>query len=299
MGPTASGKSDVALEIAVRFGGEIVSVDSMQVYRGMDIGTAKPTPAEQGRAPHHLVDIVEPSEPFSVAEFQEAGRRAIGEIEGGGATAVIVGGSGLHFRSLVDPLVFPPSDPVIRAELESLGADEAVAMLVAADPRAADVVDLANPRRVVRALEILRVTGRTPSQRYRDPGAAEVREYRSRIPLVVVGLDPGPGLPDRIEQRFDRMLTDGLLGEVRTLGPRLGVTASQAVGYKQLLPVVRGEQDAGEGRRRGIDATRALAGRQRTFFGRDPRVRWIEWHDEGAVRLARTLALLEELGWTS
>jgi tRNA dimethylallyltransferase len=299
VGPTASGKSAVGLEIAARSGGEIVSVDSMQVYRGMDIGTAKPSPTDRERVPHHLIDIVDPAEAFSVAEFQEAGRRAITDIEGRGAAVVIVGGSGLHFRSLVDPLAFPPSDPEIRAELESLVPEDAVAMLVAADPGAGDVVDLANPRRVVRALEILRVTGRTPSERRREPDAADVREYRSRIPLTVVGLDPGAGLPHRIEGRFDHMLADGLFDEVRDLAPRLGVTASQAVGYKQLLPVVRGEQDLEKGRRHGIDATRALAGRQRTFFGRDPRVRWVEWHDEGAVRLERTLTLLEELGWTS
>lgn len=299
MGPTAAGKSEVGLEIAARFGAEIVSVDSMQVYRGMDIGTAKATPAERERVAHHLIDIVEPERPFTVAEFQEAGRRAMAEIGGRGAPVVIVGGSGLHFRSLVDPLVFPPADPDIRAELEELPAEDAVEALLAADPEAGQVVDLANPRRVVRALEVHRVTGVTPSRRRRDPMARDVQQYRPRVPLVALGFDPGDRLPDRIEARLDRMLESGLLEEVALLAPRLGSTASQAVGYKQLLPVVRGERALDGGRRDAIDATRATAGRQRTFFGRDPRIGWLEWDDEVAARVARAVERLEELGWTS
>jgi tRNA dimethylallyltransferase len=299
VGPTASGKSEVGLEIADRHGGEIVSVDSMQVYRGMDIGTAKATWRERKRVPHHLVDLVEPEHGFSVAEFQAAGRRALDGIAAADAAAIVVGGSGLHFRSLVDPLDFPPSNPTVRSELEDLGPQAAVEALLAADPEAGNVVDLANPRRVVRALEVHRMTGQTPSQRQTTPAAVAVREYRSRLPLVVIGLDPGPDLAARVERRFDRMLEAGLLNEVAQLAPRLGVTAAQAVGYKQLLPVVRGERTIDQGRRDAIDATRALAGRQRTFFGRDPRIRWLEWDDDPLVRLDRATGILEELRWTS
>ena len=299
MGPTAAGKSEVALLVAERVGAEIVSVDSMQVYRGMDIGTAKPDGADRARVAHHMIDLADPTDAFSVAEFQQAGREVLADLEQRGVPALVVGGSGLHFRALVDPLEFPASDPATRRAVDEMPAPEAVAALLSADPGAADHVDLANPRRVARALEIYRITGDTPSERSSLPGAIAVRAYEPRFPLVAAMSDPGELLPGRVERRFDAMLEGGLLEEVRGLAARLGKTASQAVGYKQLLPVVDGRWTLAEGRRRAVDATRSLASRQRTFFGKDPRLVRLEWQDDPARRADRLLEVLEEAGWTS
>jgi len=287
------------LALAEAAGAEIVSVDSMQVYRGMDIGTAKPTREQQTRVRHHLIDLADPAEPFSVAQFQQEGRRVLEGLAARGVPALIVGGSGLHFRALVDHLEFPPHDPAVRGEVEALAPGEAVEALMHSDPGAGEHVDLANPRRVARALEVYRLTGLTPSARASGKAAAAVREYRPLFPLVALGSDPGEGLAARIEARFDEMLAAGFLEEVRRLAPRLGVTAAQAVGYRELLAVVRGEASRSEGRQRGLAATRSLAGRQRTFFRRDPRIRWLEWHDDPARRAATARAVLREAGWTS
>ena len=289
----------MALALAAAAGAEILSVDSMQVYRGMDVGTAKPTPEQRARVRHHLIDLADPAVSFSVAEFQQEGRRVLADLARRGVPALVVGGSGLHFRALVDPLKFPPHDPAVRREVEALGPGEAAEALLAADSSAGEHVDLANPRRVARALEIHRLTGLTPSSRSAGAGAAAVREYRALFPVVAVGSDPGEPLPGRVEARLDAMLAAGLLDEVRRLAPFLGLTAAQAVGYKQLLPVVRGEASLAEGRARAVSATRALAGRQRTFFRRDPRLRWLEWHDDPGQRAAAARAAFEEAGWTS
>lgn len=289
----------MALALAESAGAEIVSVDSMQIYRGMDIGTAKPSPAQQARVRHYLIDLADPAEAYSAAEFQREGRQVLAELAGRDLPVLIVGGSGLHFRALVDPFRFPPHDPAVRREVEALPPAEAAAALLAGDARAGEHLDLANPRRVARALEILRLTGRTPSERYTGPEAEAVREYRPLFPMVAVGSDPGEGLAARVEARLDAMLAAGLLDEVQRLAPFLGPTAAQAVGYKELLPVVRGEASVEEGRARALAATRGLAGRQRTFFRRDPRLRWLEWHDEPARRAAAAGAVFEEAGWTS
>jgi len=289
----------VALALAAAAGAEIVTVDSMQVYRGLDIGTAKPTPEQQGRVRHHLIDVAEPAVAFSVAEFQRAGRAALAGLEARGVPALIVGGSGLHFRALVDRLEFPPHDAEVRRAVEAMGPGEAAAALLAADPAAGACVDLANPRRVGRALEVHRLTGLTPSARFGSEAAAAVRAYRPLLPVVVVGCDPGEALRGRAEARLDAMLAAGLLEEVRRLAPVLGRTAAQAVGYKELLAVVRGEAALDEGRGRSLAATWALAGRQRTFFRRDPRIRWQEWDDDPARRAVAARAAFEEAGWTS
>ncbi|MBI5158214.1 MAG: tRNA (adenosine(37)-N6)-dimethylallyltransferase MiaA [Acidimicrobiia bacterium] len=286
------------MSLARRFGAHIVSVDSMQVYRGMDVGTAKPSVEERATVPHHLVDIADPADAFSVAEFQRAGRTVIAAARAAGERILIVGGSGLHFRALVDPLDFPPSDPAVRAEIEALTPSEAVGHLLAADAEVASLVDLANPRRVVRALEVFRTTGATPSARAATPEAEAIRSYRGLWPVVGIGVDPGPALGERIRQRFAAMLAAGLQAEVESLAPRLGVTASQGVGYRELLKVVRGEWTLDRATRTAIEATLALARRQRTFYRRDPRVRWLEWDDEAAL-VAKGAALLEEAGWTS
>ncbi len=281
-------------------GAEILSVDSMQVYRGMDIGTAKPSRADRERVRHHLVDIVEPEDDFTVAAFQEAGRRVVRDLDEAGGRALIAGGSGLHFRALVDPMRFPPTDPEVRAAAAALDPHEAAARLVAADPDAAGHVDLANPRRVVRALEILELTGATPSQRAAAPHAAALRSYRAQVPLTVIGFDPGDDLAERVERRCRAMVDAGLLDEVAGLQHRLGPTAAQAVGYKELLPVVAGERDLADGIADVVRATLALAKRQRTFFGRDPRVRWLPWRADQADRAAAArAALAEEDVWSS
>ncbi len=285
--------------MAERCGAEIVSVDSMQVYRGMDIGTAKPSESERRRVPHHLVDLVEPEAGFTVAEFQALGRRVLDDLAGRGVPALIVGGSGLHFRALVDPLRFQPTDPAVRAELEVLAPEDAVTALIEKDPEAGIHVDLGNPRRVVRALEIHRLTGVTPSRRAASEEARAVRDYRAVSPIAVVGLDPGEALHDRVARRLEHMLDAGFADEVRSLAGRLGPTAAQAAGYRQMLAVVRGDWTLEEGVRRARDATTALARRQRTFFRRDPRVGWLEWDDDPAVHIGRATRAFEEAGWTS
>ncbi|MCP4307011.1 MAG: tRNA (adenosine(37)-N6)-dimethylallyltransferase MiaA [bacterium] len=300
VGPTASGKSDVALQIAKQRGGEVVSVDSMQVYRGLDIGTAKATVEMQSEVPHHLIDLVDPQHDLSVAQFQGAGRQVLVELQQRMVQPVICGGSGLHFRSLVDPLEFPPNDPATRAEIDALSDTEAREWLLVIDPDVAAHTDLANPRRVARALEVYALTGRSPSQRAAGPAAAAVRGYEPLIDFVAIGLDPGPELADRIAHRFDRMLERGLEDELRRVQPGLGRLAAQAVGYKELIPVVNGEVDLATGRDAAIRATRALAKRQRTFFRRDPRVHWVAWDPDPAVRLRAAIEYLDGKGvWTS
>lgn len=260
------------MDVARRTGAAILSVDSMQVYRGMDIGTAKPTPAERLEVPHGMIDVAEPSRDYTVAEFQAEARRFIHSAD---RPVMIVGGSGLHFRSVVDPLIFPDHDPAVRAELETLDHVRLVDRLLALDPAAGETVDLQNPRRVVRALEIALVTGETPTERSSSDEHAAVQAYRPLIPFVGIGVDPGEGIEDRIRHRTRRMIDAGLVDEVSRLAGSLGRNAAQAVGYKEILPVVRGEASV-ESAIGAIDrATLALAKRQRTFFRRDPRLQWL------------------------
>ena len=230
-----------------------------------------------------------------MALFQQHGLAALHQIDDAGTTAVICGGSGLHFRSLVDPLEFPPSDQAIRAELETLEVDEARERLEALDATAAAHLDLANPRRVVRALEIAKLTGLTPSQRAASEDAMAVRDYRPRREFVGIGLDPGESLARRVEDRFDAMLQAGLLEEVASLRDRLGRLARQAVGYKELLPVIGGEAALDDGRAAAIRASMALAKRQRTFFRRDPRIEWITWDPDPKILVGRVEEHLEKV----
>jgi tRNA dimethylallyltransferase len=289
----------VAMLVAGRVGAEILSVDSMQVYRGMDIGTAKPSVTDRQTVRHHMIDVADPEEEYSVARFQEEGRAALGEAAHRGARVLVVGGSGLHFRALVDPLEFPPSDPEVRAHLDALPAGEAVRRLLDADAAAGGHVDLANPRRVVRALEVLELSGTTPSERATSPLAEAVRAYRPLIPVVAVGIDPGPKLAARVRTRFEEMLTRGLVAEVRSLVSRMGRTAAAAVGYREMTHVVTGDWDEAYAARRAVEATTALARRQRTYHRRDPRLRWLEWDDDPAELADRAWRALEEAGWTS
>ncbi len=268
------------MEIAERVGAEILSVDSMQVYRVMDIGTAKPTPDERERVRHHMIDIAEPEEPFTVARFRRLARQAIEHTTA--PVVLIVGGSGLHFRSVVDPMVFRPFDPQVRAEIEKGSVEELIRELEAADPDAGRYVDFSNPRRVKRAVEALRVGGVTPSALAVTEERRRFHEYRPELPFVGFGIDTD-NIEGRVEERLATMRRAGLLEEVERLAPRLGPTAAQAVGYKQLLPVVRGELDVESGFQEAARATLRLVKRQRTLFRRDPRLKWLDGNDETAV----------------
>lgn len=249
----------------------------MQVYRGMDVGTAKASVADQARVPHHMIDLVDPGDRFSVAEFQQEGRRVLRELTGRGVTALITGGSGLHFRALVDPLEFPPHDPDLRAIIEAAGPAAGRDRLLAIDPAVGEVLDLANPRRVERALEVYELTGLTPTARAARPGAVAVATYQPMLSFKAVGVDPGIELASRVDDRWQKMVASGLLDEVARLADSLGTTAGEAVGYKQLLPVVRGDITEEQGGADARRATMSLAKRQRTYFRRDPRIEWVPW----------------------
>lgn len=275
-----------------------MSADSMQVYRGMDIGTAKPTRAERSEVPHHLVDLVDPEEPFSVADYQRESRQVV--MENPDRRIVVVGGSGLHVRALLDPLEFPPHDPQVRSELSGLTPDEARRRLEVADPQAGEIVDLANPRRVERALEVFEITGLTPSQRAVTGAARSVAAYEPFLAFAGFGIDAGDQLAQRATARIASMVEAGLVEEVRSLLGRLGVTARAATGYTEFTAHLDGELTLAEAKQLTRDATVALAKRQRTFFGRDPRLTWIPWHAEPEQRYLSFRFELDRLGlWTS
>jgi tRNA dimethylallyltransferase len=275
VGPTASGKTELAIEVAERLGAEVVSADAMLVYRGMDIGTAKPTPDERARVPHHLVDLVDPGEEFSVARFQPLARAAIADVLGRGSVPLLVGGSGLYFHAVVDDFGFPPTDPAVRARLEDEAAEagpaELYRRLAAADPPAAARIQPQNLRRTVRALEVIELTGR-PFSSFRKAMDAPVSRYR----LTVLGLDPGPGLlRARVAERVAAMAEAGLVEEVRRLaGQPLSRTARQALGYKELLDTIDQGTPVADALEAVVRRTRAYARRQLAWFRRDPRVRW-------------------------
>jgi tRNA dimethylallyltransferase len=292
VGPTAAGKTELALAVAERVGAEVVSADAMLVYRGMDIGTAKPTPQERARVPHHLVDLVEPEEEFSVARFQPLARAAIAEVLGRGRLPLLVGGSGLYFQAVVDDFVFPPTDLAVRSRLEAeaaeVGLPELYRRLAAADPPAAARIQPGNLRRTVRALEVIELTGR-PFSSFRAAMDAPVSRYR----LTVLGLDPGAELlRARVAERVAAMARAGLVEEVRRLAGRpLSRTARQALGYKELLDAM----ERGEPAEQALDAvvrrTRAYTRRQLAWFRRDPRVRWSTL-PPGPARIAWALETL-------
>jgi len=286
LGPTAAGKTEVAVQAAERLGAEIISVDSMQVYVGMDIGTAKPNLLERKGVPHHMIDVTGPDTEFSVAEFRRIGRETLDSSD---APVLITGGSGLHFRALVDPMSFAPTDPQLRRELDETPAEEVAAELRGVDPEAERHVDMANPRRVIRALEIWRLSGETPSQRASSAEAEDVRRYVPEIEFTAVGVDPGQALEQRVEARLDEMRSGGLVEEVIGLQPHLGRTARNAVGYSEVLDALDGRCSIDEAFERAARNTRKVARRQRTWFQRDPRIRWIPWLDDVAGRVERVL----------
>ncbi|HEX4981060.1 MAG TPA: tRNA (adenosine(37)-N6)-dimethylallyltransferase MiaA [Ilumatobacteraceae bacterium] len=277
LGPTASGKSAVAMAAARQVGDvEIVSVDAMQVYRGMDIGTAKPTPADQADVRHHLIDIVDPGVEFAVAEFRSAAREALDDIARRDKRALLVAGTGLYHRVVIDDIELPGQWPDIRAELDEdagrVGTPVLHARLEALDPVAAARMEPTNTRRVVRALEVCIGSGR-PFSSF-GPGL----DVYPPSPIAQLGLRwPREVLARRIERRVQAMIDAGLVGEVRTLLERpIARTAHQALGYKELIDHVEGRCTLDAAVAAIVTGTRQLAVRQERWFRRDPRVRWID-----------------------
>lgn len=279
-GPTASGKTSLALDIAERLGGpnsaEIVNADSMQVYRGMDIGTAKIRPDERRGIAHHLFDLWPITHPVSVAEFRDHARRVIAEVRERGRMPILVGGSGLYITATIDDLRFPGTDPAVRARLEAeLHAAGPLVMhrrLRRLDPRAADSILATNGRRIVRALEVIEITG--------EPFTATLpHDARPVLDATQIGIDwPTEQLYERIERRVAIMWRDGLVEEVRGLRDQLenARTASRALGYAQVLAFLRGEISEAEAQQATVTATRRFARRQRSWFARDPRIHWLD-----------------------
>lgn len=291
-GATASGKSALGVALAQRLAeqgrpGEIINADSMQLYRGMDIGTAKITAEEMQGVPHHLLDVLDITEEASVAAFQQQAREEIGAIRARGNTAVMVGGSGLYIRAATDVIEFPPTDPQLRSDLTQQLQDQGAAALReelrAADPESASVIK--DDRRLVRALEVARLTGRTFSsympQRIYEPSLGEI---------IQLGLSlPREQLHDRIARRVDLMAEQGLLEEVRRLdqqGLRRGRTASRAIGYQQHLQVLDGELTEAEALESTTVATRKFARRQETWFRADHRLQRISGVEEALEAIA-------------
>ena len=279
-GATATGKSDIAIEIAQELGAEIINADSMQLYRGMDIGTAKLTVEERKGIPHHLLDVLDVSEDSTVAWYQEQARAAITEIHGRGKDAVIVGGTGLYIKAILDDLNFPDTDPEVRAKLEAelaeFGAAALFTRLEELDPAAALAIDRANTRRVIRALEVIEITGM--------PFTANLpREDSSRYPdALQFGLVMDrEHLRERIDQRVDRMWDAGFVDEVDRLisqGIGNGSTAQRALGYAQIIAMRGGTMTEEEAKEDTKRASRQYARRQETWFSRDARIQWVAQH---------------------
>jgi len=292
VGPTASGKSSLAVELCRRIGGaEVVNADSMQLYRGMDVGTAKITSDEQHGVRHHLLDVLDVAEPASVAEFQQLARAAIADCHARGVTPVVVGGSSLYVRAVIDRLDFPGTNADVRArwdaELAARGAEALHTLLAERDPDAAAQILPSNGRRIVRALEVIELTG--------EPFVATLPPFESIYPdLTLIGLDvPRDVLDARIAERVDRMMGSGFVDEVQSLIPRGLVdspTASRALGYRQVLEFLDGEMTEAEARDATIAGTRAFARRQDRLFRKDPRIHWLPYDDPMLVDDARALA---------
>jgi len=289
VGATASGKTSLSLDLAERLDGEIVNTDAMQVYRGMDVGTAKLPEAERRGIPHHLLDTLTVRDPATVAQFQAWARAAIADLRSRGRAAVLVGGSALYTRAIVDRFEFPGTDPGVRATLESelaeLGPHRLHQRLADLDPAAAARILPENGRRTVRALEVIALTGRPytaslPTLEYADPCT------------VQIGVDiDRPTLDARIERRVDHMFEAGLVEEVDRLlkeGLAEGRTASRAIGYAQVASYLQGELSLADARERTIAATRRFARRQDSWFRKDPRIVWVRFDDPD--RVAKALA---------
>jgi tRNA dimethylallyltransferase len=274
VGPTAAGKSALSLALARELGGEVVNADSMQLYRGMDIGTAKLTVAERDGVPHHVLDIWDVTEPASVAEYQRLARAAVDEIAARGRVPLLVGGSGLYIRAVLEEFHFPGTDPTIRARLEAEWAAAGSAALYERlrrlDPAAADRILPSNGRRIVRALEVIELTG--------EPFTAALPAPAPYYESVQIGVDRDTeALDQRIADRVELMWEAGLLAEVSALdGLREGRTAGRALGYQQALAQIDGTLTEAEAIADTIRGTRRFVRRQRSWFRRDPRIAWLD-----------------------
>ncbi len=287
VGATAAGKTGLSLDLAERLGGEVINTDAMQFYRGMDIGTAKLPMAERRGITHHLLDCLDVAEPASVAQFQEWARTTVGALRGRGVVPVLVGGSALYVRAVLDHFEFPGTDDALRADLEAeaerVGAAAMHARLEAVDAQAAAGILPENTRRVVRALEVVELTGR--------PFSASLPRLEYVEPATLqIGVDiDRPTLDARIERRTEEMFADGLLAEVAGLlehGLAQSRTASRAIGYREAVAVLAGELSQDEAAERIKAATRRLARRQDSWFRKDPRVRWVRFDDPDRVATA-------------
>jgi tRNA dimethylallyltransferase len=299
IGPTAAGKSDLALGLALALGGEVVNADSMQLYAGMDIGTAKLTVPQRRGVPHHLLDAWDIRRAANVADYQRMARAAIADVQSRGRVPVLTGGSGLYVRAALDDLDFPGTEPRVRERLEAELADGGPgplhARLTAIDPGAAAAILPSNGRRIVRALEVIEISGR--------PFTAVLPSYQSVYPAVQIGVRVArPELDRRIAERTALMWQAGFVAEVTALdraGLREGRTASRALGYAQVLRFLAGEYSDDEARAQTIQATRRFARRQESWFRRDPRVTWLEAGDApggGADLLSRAMATISACG---
>lgn len=275
VGPTASGKTKLSIAIAEAFGGEVISADSRQIYRGMDIGTAKPSHEEMRGIPHHLIDIKNPDEPYTVAEYKQDAVAAIEAVLRGGDLPILAGGTGLYVRAVVENLAIPhvASDPELRASLEkemsAKGLPALFQKLVALDPEAAYIVDSNNPRRVIRALEVALATGK--------PFTAQRKKHPPLFHFLQIGICPTPEvLRERINTRIDAMLTDGLVAEVETLLKKYGeAIALDAIGYREIIGYLRGETSLVAAVALMKTNTWHYAKRQLTWFRRDKEIHWI------------------------
>ncbi len=290
VGATAAGKTGLSLDLAGRLGGEVVNTDAMQVYRGMDVGTAKLPEAERRGIAHHLLDTHDPSEAVSVAEFQAEARAVVASLRGRGVVPVLVGGSALYTRAVLDRFEFPGTDPALRrrieGELAEVGVAAMHARLAEVDPDAADRILPDNARRIVRALEVVELTGRSftaslPRLEYVDPATVQVG----------VAIDR-PTLDERIAARVRQMYADGLVEEVARLGP-LGPTAATAIGYREAAAHLAGELSLEETVERTTVATRRFARRQESWWRKDRRITWVDHDDPArADRAAEAVAKL-------
>lgn len=276
-GATATGKSSLAVDLALKLNAEIINADSMQLYKGMDIGTAKISVEDRKGVPHHMLDLLEINEDANVAWYQERARSTITQIHAQGRDVIIVGGTGLYIKAILDELNFPDTDPLVRAELELEFTTKGIAPLFERlqklDPAAALAIDKANSRRVIRALEVIKITGK--------PFTANLpREASSRYPdarqfALVMDREE---LSTRISQRVDLMWEQGFVAEVERLmaaGITSGVTAQRALGYLQIIAFLEGKVSEEEAREETKRATRQYARRQETWFSRDDRITWI------------------------
>ena len=301
VGPTATGKTGLAVALAGRLAAagtraEVVNADSMQLYRGMDIGTAKPTEAERGGVPHHLMDLWHVREPASVAEYRLRARAEVDRLRAAGVVPLLVGGSGLYVRAVLDELDFPGTDAGVRArltaELDAVGPAALHARLAALDPAAAEAILPSNGRRLVRALEVIELTGQPFTARMPDP--------RPHYPSVTVGLDRAVDeLDDRVARRVDAMWAAGFVDEVAALaadGLREGPTASRALGYAQVLQQFDGTLTAAEARERTVVTTRRFVRRQRSWFRRDAATSWFDAARPDLVDAVATLVADRTIG---